>query len=199
MKNINPNNREEFNPNLQFDAFTFGIEEGGLRSKSAISTMVCYILTNIEEPLSVKTICDALLDGKIANYFEICDSIDKLKNNGQIIENADGTLSATTACKEATLLVEKDLPITLREKSIECCQRALAKEIYKKENKVFIERTDNGYSINMHVSDKNNDFMELTLNVPTKLQAQTIEERFLQNPVRVYETFINTLFDENEF
>lgn len=198
MKNINPNNREEFNPNLQFDAFTFGIEEGGLRAKSAISTMVCYILSNIEEPLSVKTITSALTDGGIANYFEICDSIDKLIAKKQIIEHADGTLTATDACKEATALIENDLPITLREKSIACCHKVIARELYKKENKVTIEKTESGYCIKMHVSDKTKDFMELSLTVPTKLQAQTIEEKFLQNPVKVYENLIDTLFEESD-
>ncbi len=198
MKNINPHNKDEFNPNIQFDAFTFGIEEGGLRSKSAISTMVCYILSNIDEPLTVEIISSALVQGKIANYFEVCDSIDKLKANGQIIENRDGTLTPTSACKEATSLVEKDLPITVREKSIEICQRVLAKEIFKKENKVTVEKSSDRYKVTMHVSDKDRDFMELSMYVPTESQAQTIKEKFLSNPVRVYENLIGTLFSPEE-
>lgn len=85
MQNLNPKDGA-YNPGLQFDAFTAGIEDGGLRAKSSISAMVCYILANIEKPLSIKNITDALTAGCIANYFEICDSIDRLKAAGQIVE-----------------------------------------------------------------------------------------------------------------
>ena len=77
MQNLNPKDGA-YNPGLQFDAFTAGIEDGGLRAKSSISAMVCYILANIEKPLSIKNITDALTAGCIANYFEICDSIDRI-------------------------------------------------------------------------------------------------------------------------
>ena len=95
MQNLNPKDGT-YNPGLQFDAFTAGIEDGGLRAKSSISAMVCYILANIEKPLSIKNITDALTAGCIANYFEICDSIDRLKAAGQIVEK-DDRLYATRA------------------------------------------------------------------------------------------------------
>ena len=112
-KNLNPKDGA-YNPG-QFDAFTAGIEDGGLRAKSSISAMVCYILANIEKPLSIKNITDALTAGCIANYFEICDSIDRLKAAGQIVEK-DDRLYATPQCKAAVELIENDLPLTMREK-----------------------------------------------------------------------------------
>ena len=42
MQNLNPKDGA-YNPGLQFDAFTAGIEDGGLRAKSSISAMVCYL------------------------------------------------------------------------------------------------------------------------------------------------------------
>ena len=112
MQNLNPKDGA-YNPGLQFDAFTAGIEDGGLRAKSSISAMVCYILANIEKPLSIKNITDALTAGCIANYFEICDSIDRLKAAGQIVEK-DDRLYATPQCKAAVELIENDLPLTMR-------------------------------------------------------------------------------------
>ena len=142
MQNLNPKDGT-YNPGLQFDAFTAGIEDGGLRAKSSISAMVCYILANIEKPLSIKNITDALT----ANYFEICDSIDRLKAAGQIVEK-DDRLYATPQCKAAVELIENDLPLTMREKSIACCQRALAKETYQRENRVDIEPDGNAFQVN---------------------------------------------------
>ena len=173
------------------------IEDGGLRAKSSISAMVCYILANIEKPLSIKNITDALTAGCIANYFEICDSIDRLKAAGQIVEK-DDRLYATPQCKAAVELIENDLPLTMREKSIACCQRALAKETYQRENRVDIEPDGNAFQVTLHVSDIDRDFMALKLYMPTKAQAQAVKEKFQANPVRVYEAVINTLFSEEQ-
>ena len=96
MQNLNPKDGA-YNPGLQFDAFTAGIEDGGLRAKSSISAMVCYILANIEKPLSIKNITDALTAGCIANYFEICDSIDRLKAAGQIVKKTTGCMQHPSA------------------------------------------------------------------------------------------------------
>ena len=62
---------KEYNPALQFDAFTAGIEDGGLRSSSSIAILACYIIARSEEKLTKKNVVDALVEGKIANYFDI--------------------------------------------------------------------------------------------------------------------------------
>ena len=48
---------KEYNPALQFDAFTAGIEDGGLRSSSSIAILACYIIARSEEKLTKKTKC----------------------------------------------------------------------------------------------------------------------------------------------
>ena len=69
---------KEYNPALQFDAFTAGIEDGGLRSSSSIAILACYIIARSEEKLTKKNVVDALVEGKIANYFEITSAISKM-------------------------------------------------------------------------------------------------------------------------
>lgn len=185
---------KEFNPALQFDAFTAGIEDGGLRSKSSITIIVCYILANCKEIITAQNIIDALVDGKIANYFEVSDAISKMIKKGYIIENEDNTLSITSDCRFLVDIVENDLPITIREKSIELVRKLAVLEINKKENRVIIEKNDKGCSVTLHVSDKDYDFMVLTLNVPTEEQAVVIKEKFQQDPAGVYKNLIDSIF-----
>lgn len=192
------NDVEEFNPNLQFDALTAGIEDGGLRSKNAIATITCYILANTNDKITSKHIVDTLVEGKIANYFEACDAISKMIKKGNFTEDKDGTLHITSDCRRFVDLVEKDLPISIREKSIEMCRKIVIKDIYKKENKVEIEEKNNRYIITMHVSDKNADFMTLSLTVPTKTQAIIIKEKFQNNPGFVYESLIGAIFSDEQ-
>lgn len=186
---------KEFNPALQFDAFTAGIEDGGLRSSSSITIIVCYILANCQQKITAQNIIDALVSGKIANYFEVSNAISKMIKKGHIIENEDGTLSITADCRFLVDIVENDLPLTIREKSIEMVCKLAEVEINKKENKVSIDKTENGYKVTLHVSDIDSDFMVLTLNVPTEAQAVVIKEKFQQKPTEVYKNLMNSIFN----
>lgn len=90
---------KEYNPVLDFDAFTAGIEDGGLRSSSAISILVCYILANCEKKITAQNIIDAIVDGKIANYFEVSNAISKMIKKGHFKENENGYLEISKDCK----------------------------------------------------------------------------------------------------
>nr|MDE6862821.1 DUF4364 family protein [Eubacterium sp.] len=186
---------KEYNPVLDFDAFTAGIEDGGLRSSSAISILVCYILANCEEKITAQNIIDGIVDGKIANYFEVSNAISKMIKKGHFKENENGYLEISKDCKFAVDIVEKDLPITIREKSIEMVRRLAEREINKKENKVEIVPENGYFKITMHVSDIDKDFMVLSLNVPTMAQAELIRDKFQQNPTEIYQNLINSIFN----
>lgn len=183
-----------YNPAMDFDAFTAGIEEGGLRSSSTISILVCYILANFNEKITAQTIINALVDGKIVNYFEASNAISKMIKKGNFIEDENGYLTITSDCKFAVDIVEKDLPITIREKSIELVRKLYTRQINEKENKVEIIKNGNTYDVILHVSDIDKDFMVLKLNVPTIPQAELIKEKFCENPAKIYENLINSIF-----
>ena len=90
---------KEYNPALQFDAFTAGIEDGGLRSSSSIAILACYIIARSEEKLTKKNVVDALVEGKIANYFEITSAISKMIKTDNLVEGEDGYLSSNKLSK----------------------------------------------------------------------------------------------------
>ena len=186
---------KEYNPAMDFDAFTAGIEDGGLRSSSTITILVCYILANSKEKITAKNITDALVEGKIANYFEVSNAISKMIKKGHFTEDENGYLIISEDCRFAVDIVEKDLPITIREKSIALVRKLATREIFKKENRVEIVEGESGYEITMHVSDIDKDFMVLTLNVPTIAQAELIRDRFQENPAKIYENLMNSLFE----
>lgn len=185
----------EFNPALQFDAFTAGIEDGGLRSSSSISIIVCYIIANCQKKITGQNIIDAMVVGKIANYFEVSNAISKMSNKGYIKEDENGYLSITADCRFLIDLVENDLPLTIRERSIELVSKLAELDINKKENKVTIEKKDDKYCVTMHVSDVDCDFMELKLYVPSEAQAVVIKDKFEHHPAEVYKSLINSIFE----
>ena len=164
---------KEYNPALQFDAFTAGIEDGGLRSSSSIAILACYIIARSEEKLTKKNVVDALVEGE------------------------DGYLSVTSKCAFNVEMLENDLPITIREKAVELAAKTARLEIYKKENKATVEKDGDKYKVTLHVSDKNCDFMVLSLYFPSEAQAQVVKEKFQTHPGEVYENLINSIFSNN--
>lgn len=198
MDNEKRESENIIDPRLRFDAFTAGIKDGGLRSVASINLIVCYVIANIKEKVTAQNIIDTMDEGMIANHFEVSNAISKLKSQGVINENRDGSLELNSSDKAMIDLVEKDLPLTLRDKSIKICQRLIAKETYQKENKAEIIPCDGGYNVNLTVSDKNNDFMSLTLFAATLTQAEVIKEKFITNPVRVYENLIDSIFSNED-
>ena len=185
------------NPLLRFDAMMAGVKAGGLRSISAINLLVCYIVANLSGRVKAETITTAMEEGELANYFEVADAIARLKNSKLIIENPDGTLTLGDTKGAPIELIEKDLPLTVREQSIKICQKILAKEDFARENKTEIVATDKGFDVVLHVSDKDTDFMRLTLFAATREQAEVIGEKFISNPVAVYETLIDGIFSND--
>ena len=175
---------KEYNPALQFDAFTAGIEDGGLRSSSSIAILVCYIIARSEEKLTKKN-------------FEITSAISKMIKTDNLVEGEDGYLSITSKCAFNVEMLENDLPITIREKAVELAAKTARLEIYKKENKATVEKDGDKYKVTLHVSDKNCDFMVLSLYFPSEAQAQVVKEKFQTHPGEVYENLINSIFSNN--
>lgn len=189
---------KEYNPAMQFDAFTAGIEEGGLRSTSSIALLACYIIARSNEKITAKNLTEALVDGKIANYFEISNGISKMIKADNLVEDENGYLSITDKCRFNVDMLENDLPITIREKAVELVAKYVKHEIYKKENKAYVEKEGDNYKVTLHVSDKNCDFMVLSLYFPSEAQAQVIKDKFLLHPSEVYEGLINAIFNTDD-
>lgn len=183
------------NPMLQFDAFTAGVKNGGLRSVTSINMLVCYIVATVGNKVTAQNIIDTVDEGMIANHFETADAISRLKKNGVIKENEDSTLELIDKSTNAIELIERDLPLTVREKSIMLCQQIIAREVYQRENKAEIIENGNGYTVKLKISDKDTDFLSLELFAATQEQAELIKSKFVANPIGVYNTLIDSIFE----
>lgn len=192
LENMSQN---EIDPKLRFDALMAGVPDGGLRSVSSISLIVCYIIANINGRVTAENITQTMDEGMFANHFEVADAISKLKKSGVINEAEDGALTLVNPSKANIELIEMDLPLTIRENSIKLCQKIIAKEKYKRENRVEITKKENCFNVNLNVSDNKTDFLSLNLFAATKEQAEMIKEKFISNPIKVYETLIEAIFN----
>ena len=52
---------------MEFDAFTGGVEPGGLRTKNQIRILICYLLSSVDAPLSRQDIIGIMQDNGLSN------------------------------------------------------------------------------------------------------------------------------------
>ena len=63
-----------------FDTFDEGIIPGGMRTKTEIKMLICYIFRAVNKPLSKEIVVNTILEKALANYFEACSCFDDLVN-----------------------------------------------------------------------------------------------------------------------
>lgn len=187
-------NFETENNEPQFDAIANDMESGVLRSKDTIKVAICYILTNVKESTTEQIIIEAMTAGEIANYYETADALAELLKEKVIEKDENDFLKITEKGKTSVQFLEDNLPKTIREKSIATVSKLASREIYRKQIHSEIEECENGFRVTLHVNDKEQDFMSLTLYVASKEQAVLIKEKFTNDPVKVYNSLINSIF-----
>ncbi|MBR5234464.1 MAG: DUF4364 family protein [Clostridia bacterium] len=190
---------------FKLDAFPVDETSGGLRSTEKIRIIICYILINSESSLSRDDVLSSLYDNGIANYFEISQAIDNLIDVGAVhIE--DGIIICDEKGVKIAKELENELSVYIKNKAVRAAKLTALYEKRKKENEVSITRLSNkNYRLDITLnSGLDNDgekdrLMDLSLYVTDSIQAESLKNSFLNNPVRVYEKVIEALTEEYEF
>ena len=183
---------------MDYDATSAGIEPGGLRNRSEIKLLICYILKTVGRPLSSDNLAKIIAEDGLANYFEVTASINELLENSNIIVDEQSEFHLTKSGNEISDTLEISLPFSVREKAVKSAMNIASKARREKENKVIIEKSDNGYHVIMMIMDNALEMMTIKILVPDSLQAEMIKEEFLKSPTDVYKkTFSMLIGNEN--
>ena len=76
---------------MAFDTFDEGISLGGMRSKTEIRTLICYLFRSVGLPMSKETVVNALMEKGLANWFETSACFDDLVRHGNIAPAEEGS------------------------------------------------------------------------------------------------------------
>lgn len=181
------------------DAFTGGVDPGGLWTKNDIRILLCYILDSVDAPLSAGDISGIMQGKALANYFETGDALAGLEAAGHIRSTPEGYVIAPTG-REIARGLDTGLPLAVRDKALEAAVSLLARARAKRENRVETEDLPNGCRVKCAISGGGGgDLMELGLYVPDRAQARVIEEHFYEDPQGVYQLLLAALTGDKEF
>lgn len=178
---------------MAYDAFTGGVEPGGLRSKDEIRILICYLLSSVSAPLAKDDILSIMQENGFANYFEVTDSLSELTANGNLLcsEDLSPLYTAAPQGKMIAAQLDKALPLSVREKAVAAALNLLARAKRERENKVEIEKIPAGYQVTCHVSGGEVELMRFTLYAPDEKQAQMIKRNFHESPELVYQVMLS--------
>lgn len=178
---------------MERNAFTGGVEPGGLWNQNDIRILLCYILSSVDGPLSREDLSRIVQEKALANYFEVGDALDALVKQGNVAEDASGGCTVTPAGREIARSLDVNLPLSVRDKALEAALRLMAEVKARRENRVEIKETDRGFQVTCHISGGDMELMAVSLYVPDRAQAQLVEENFYKNPEGVYKLLLSSL------
>ena len=186
---------------MDFDAVAGGIEPGGLRSKSDIGVLICYMLHNIDSPFAKEDIVHIIQENAIANYFETISAIEELVKCGNI-EYADENEEMLVITRNGRLISSQlytTLSVTLRQKTIGAIMRLVTRKRLEKENPVTVSGADGGgYNVNFRITDGMRDLMSLTMFVPTIEEVKEVKKNFYRCPDKIYSVILASVVGNSE-
>jgi len=182
---------------LEINASNAGVAHGGLVSTDEIRILICYILHTIKQPVPAQQLSELLHYEGIANYFEVSSAFAALDDNGLIIKNENDSelYEITPKGSDVAVTLKTSVPLTVREKAYSLAVRMLSIIKYAKETKIDIKPLDVGYSIKCAIVEGDLELMAVSLFVPDEAQAQSIKERFINDPTIIYSGVIEILTD----
>lgn len=185
---------------MEFDAFTGGVEPGGLRTKNEIRILICYLLSSIKTPLAKDDLIAIVVDNGLANYFELAGAIDEMTEKGIITASGkNGELcAATETARMISKQLDSELPSTVRHKALCAAINLLAKAKRERENRVEISPVEKGYRVTCHISGGETDLMDFSLYMPDLAQANIVKEKFHESPETVYRMLLALVTGEHD-
>lgn len=179
-----------------YDAFTQGIKPGGLRSKSEIKLLVCYIICKIDSGISKKQLNEILTGEELANYFEANEALAEVIKTGNVrieYEDDDEILFPTDLGKSNISQLENDLPYSVKEAALNAAFEMKTKLRRERENKIEIVPHGSGYNVTISIMDNDDKLLSVTLFVADSAQADYVKLKFLSDPAKMYSTIVALL------
>ncbi len=187
----------------EYDAFDAGIEPGGLRKRSNIRLLICYIMSSLDTPLKRDAVVSVMQKNGMANYFEILDAFNDLCKNGSIVlvNEKEETYFVSESGKMISMNLSDELPLTVRERATASVMQLLAQEKRERENESHITKVKNGCVVDCHIKGEKaeHDLFSFELFVPDSKQAKVIKKNFQNNAEFIYKVMVAAITNDKDF
>ncbi len=207
---LKPENNDEIDSpvvmNEEKDAITEGIRLGGPTKSYEVNLLICYVLDQVDAPLSFFQLNEALQRENLVNYFEFARAIADLEEKGNVItQETDSNIrlySLSDTGKAAAKTLETTLPFSVRERAVRAAEKVARHARRERQNAVTMEKTTDGYNLTLTMQDIGSDLMSVSLFLPTVNACEQVKEKFIEDPEGIYrsiwEIFLGSLEDDKD-
>ena len=181
---------------MEKDAVSAGVSEiGGLFSTAEIRILLCYLISSINKPVPGRMLADVLHYEGIANVFEVNDSIAFLEKQGHIklVDKAEDTYTITPTGRSIAKTLGSDVPFTVRQRAYTIALQLVSRIRNAKETDISISSENGTTYITCSALDGEKPFMSVKLLVSDEAQARFIQEKFIDDPTKIYSGIIDLL------
>lgn len=171
---------------MEQNVFTEGVRPGSVTTPEEVLMLLCYILREAGQPVTLDQMNEVLQRQALVNYFEFAEAADRLIRMGHIVPAGENgyVLSREGAALADTF--RQKLPPAVRERAQHALDDMFTLLRRQQENKVRVQRVGDGWQITLTVTDIGSDLMSLTLFLPTEEECERVRRRFLNDPSLLY-------------
>ena len=178
---------------MDLNAFTAGVEPGGLTHGYEIKILVCYLLGQIGTGMTFTQISDALLHRGLVNYFELANALSDLTESGHLTcedcagRQEDTSYHLTDLGRQTACTFSGTLPVSVREKAVKSARHQLLRRKIESSNHASIRKAEDGYIVDMSGSAISDPicFLFLCLCPPSR-KLEQVRQHFLSDPLLTY-------------
>lgn len=178
------------------DTMTVGVSPDGIKNRTDIRILICYMLDQFPEPLTKGDIIELIYTNQFANYIETLSAIEHLIDNEHLMHNNEtDALLLSPLGKRVTDDLSERLPNTIRKKSRDAIDRMLSRRRNERENGFDAVEQDGGYKVTCTIGSKDPEqgIMSLTCFMPTEERVNDARERFFTDPEGLYRLVFSQL------
>jgi len=174
---------------MEYNAFTQGVRPGSVTTSHEVMILICYLMDRAGQPVSFQELGAALQGQELVNYFQFADAMESLRRSGHILSqehHGEPCFVLTSLGKEISSTFEDKLPPAVRERATGALERILTLTRRQRENRVEINRVEDGWTVSLTIPDIGSDLLSLSIFMPTQKECEAIRRRFLNDPMLVY-------------
>ncbi len=160
-------------------AITAGVRIGGLSDRTEIKILLCYLLSELKQPITQNQLIECVCGQELVNYFEMQSALQHLLDNKLIKEDENG-YSILPEGKDIARQLESVVSTTVKRYAYTMAVNILQYESLKKQHKIKISPVEGG-GFNLHCSIEDDEFTIFSMDIvmPDEKSAEFAGEQFI--------------------
>lgn len=164
---------------MENSALTAGVRVGGLTDRTEIKILLCYLLSELKQPITQNQLIECVCGQELVNYFEMQSALQHLLDNKLIKEDENG-YSILPEGKDIARQLEGVVSTTVKRYAYTMAVNMLQYESLKKQHKIKISPVDGG-GFNLHCAIEDDEFTIFSMDIvmPDEKSAEFAGEQFI--------------------